>query len=121
MASESFGYEPDFEPRPFGEGVEAPQGLGDPKLVKEAAKAAKDAADVRRAMIEAIMSMKQGRDWLSTVIYGMCHVNLNAMASDPLHTAFLLGEQNIGQRLIAEVSSACPEQFTLMLKESTNG
>lgn len=70
--------------------------------------------------LRALMSFPWGRrkvwEWLS-----ICGVSRTPFREGPRETDFLLGMQNFGFILQAEINRVCPELYLLMLKEHKRG
>lgn len=95
----------------------APGAAADPRLIKKKVldsrlRARRDADDLRQ-----ILSTLAGRRlvWRYLTI---CHVFETAFNNSGSVTAFNLGEQNIGLKLLAEINETDPEAYLKMLKES---
>lgn len=70
------------------------------------------------AVIRRLLESGEGRSYVWRFLEA-CHVL--AQPFDPNSdrvTSFLLGEMNVGQRLLADVLRAAPEAYLLMAKES---
>ena len=91
--------------------------LSDPRAVRERNRSLKLAAKQRQEMIMAVMSMPQGREWVWDILE-WCHPFANPFRESPTQTAFLAGEMNIGQRLLAEVQAATPDLYMQMTTEA---
>lgn len=63
-----------------------------------------------------LMGDKRGRRivWRLLEVAGVSHT---PFALDPYVTAFKCGEQNTGQRLLAQIHELCPERYHEMVKE----
>jgi len=70
--------------------------------------------------LRSIMSFPWGRrkmwEWL-----GICGVHRTAFREGSRETEFLLGMQNFGFLLQAEINRVCPEYYLQMLKEHKRG
>lgn len=66
-----------------------------------------------------LMSNKRGRRFVWRLLdqAGVFKLSFNTNA---MQMAFNEGGRNYGNRLLAEVTSLCPERYSEMLKESTN-
>jgi hypothetical protein len=91
--------------------------LSDPKSVHQRNVGVRLDAKARREMILAIMSLPQGREWVWSVLE-ICHPFANPFRADALEMAFLSGEMNIGQRIIAEIQAATPDLYMQMCQEA---
>lgn len=63
------------------------------------------------------MATPDGRRFVNAVL-GLCDLNSNANSGDTNATFFKLGEQNVGQRLVLDITDKCPEHYFTMLKEA---
>lgn len=68
-------------------------------------------------VVASILSTPSGRAWLWSV-FQSCHMFQTSFSGDALRLAFAEGERNVGLRLLAQVMSANPDAWTLMMKES---
>lgn len=95
-----------------------PLDLGDADQVKARNKSLKRDAAVRSEVIKALMQQHAGRQFISWLL-GMSGMNVNAFATNALIMAFKLGEQNIGQQLLAEITTRDTiDLYVQMLKEN---
>lgn len=90
---------------------------------------AQDAANAARAEAEHLQRLREVEDlkWLMAHVQGrrvmwwllgLTGTFRNAFVpGDQGSTTFRCGEQNIGQRLIAEIHEQCPEKYDVMVKE----
>lgn len=70
-----------------------------------------------RTVVQGIMSVRAGRQWVLRILTEWCSIASTPFTSDPAATAFNCGQQNIGLRLQADVIEAAPNDYLLMLKE----
>ena len=63
-----------------------------------------------------IMGSKQGRRFMWRLL-GITGLFRNAKCDRNADTNFRLGEQNVGQCLLAEIHGLCPERYVEMTKE----
>lgn len=91
----------------------------DPAAVKEKAKQVKQDEKARATMIKAIMDLPQGRKWIWEILT-WCHVFSNPFATNAMIMAHNCGEMNIGQRMMADIMSACPDTWQQMVKENND-
>ncbi len=72
-----------------------------------------------REVIATLLSSPQGRNWMWSVMSG-CHVFETIAPGDPAVTNYLLGERNIGLRLLQEVTVSSPDALIQMMREKGN-
>lgn len=89
----------------------------DPKVVRDAVKAAKSADDRAKEGLKAIMGDPTGRAWLYRLLM-LCDPYRNCFSSDPLYMAMRCGESNIGLQVIADMQEASPELYLQTMKEN---
>lgn len=89
----------------------------DPKQIYEVKKQAKASAKRTAAMVGAIMDLQQGREWMFSLL-SFCGVFTNPFATDPHRTAFLCGQMNVGQRVLAELQEHTARQYLTMIEEN---
>jgi hypothetical protein len=94
-----------------------PFDASDPESVNRARKKAGRKKVNRLRIIEAVMEQPEGRKWMYEVL-NMCHIySTPFVQGDPYASAFQMGEQNIGNMLLADVQAAAPANYLLMCKE----
>ncbi len=90
----------------------------DEKQVKTAQKKAKLNEAIKLDVIRGVMNTASGRQW----IYGFlesCHIYGNAFCPGQSDvTAFNLGEENVGKRLLADVQNSAPDLYLQMINEA---
>jgi hypothetical protein len=87
------------------------------KIVRELEKRAKHLERVRHEVINGIMSVANGREWMFDVL-SRCHVFASSFTRDSLTTAFVEGERNVGLQIFNDIMQICPEQFIQMMREA---
>lgn len=84
------------------------------------ANAKRDAARRERNdldVLRSVMHTKQGRDWLYRFL-DSCHINNTPFApGQPDVTAFHLGEENVGRKLLMIAMAASVDLYMKMIKE----
>ncbi len=91
----------------------------DRKSIRKAEKLAKQAEAKRRVFIRHLLATIDGREWMHDLLT-RCHIfHTPFAAGKPDVTAFRCGEQNLGLQLFADVVSAAPDQYTLMMYEAS--
>lgn len=90
--------------------------VADPDQVKRAEREVNLKSRDSRDDIIWILSTTQGRRFLWKVLE-QCGVYRNAMTGSS-QTFFNLGQQSIGQSLLAEITAASPEAWVQMMKEN---
>lgn len=88
----------------------------DRRHVRSAEKSAKSAAAQRLDIVRGIMSVAAGRAWMLDLLEA-CHIFNSSYHSEALAMAFAEGERNVGLRLLADVMSAGPKHYLLMMEE----
>ena len=86
------------------------------RLARKFAK--EDETYVTNGLLEVLAS-PTGRRWLWHHLT-RTHVFSNPHTGNALNTAFACGEQNIGQQLLADITSANPDAYILMMKENAD-
>src|SRR5258705_8239221 len=89
----------------------------DRKSIRKAEKAARLADRARQEVIVNLMSTTFGRAWLWDILTS-CHVFAQTFSPDPLMTAFSEGRRAVGLALLADVMSACPDQYITAAREA---
>ncbi len=98
---------------------EKPYDAGDPVAVKEKTRTIKRRQGILDEVTKQLMSTKSGRSWVREQL-AFAGVNRTPFALDPLQTAFNCGQQNVGQRLLAEVTRVAPKEYLELLKEQSD-
>lgn len=77
----------------------------------------------RRSILQGLTSTREGRRFIFLELE-RCHVFGMSIALDGdnafARTAFMEGERNVGNRLLAEVSSLFPKEYVELLRENSN-
>lgn len=95
------------------EAFDASNPVAEDNARRDAARLQRQDADVLRA----IMHSKEGRSWLYRKL-ASCHIYESPFsAGQPDVTAFALGEQNVGKKLMVETMSASADLYMKMIKE----
>lgn len=84
--------------------------------VKALEKRARIHAALMAEVLKGIMATPQGRQWMFGLLE-MCHIGANPFDTNALRMAHNCGEANVGLRLWAELQTACPDQYILMMRE----
>jgi len=103
-------------PPDFRAGDKAPVDAGDPVQRKEKLKEAKSAEQILKETVRGMMLTEANRKYVYDLL-ASCNIYGNSFASDPYKTAFNLGEQNIGRRILADLQLSCPDLYLVMLEE----
>src|SRR6185437_2194413 len=85
--------------------------------VRAAEKAAKRFDVDEAEVIRSIMSSPAGRYWIWTRLES-AHIFSTTFTDSPTRSAFLEGERNAGLTLLNAVMSACPDLYTLAMREA---
>ena len=92
--------------------------LSDPMQVADRNKELRSRESGVKGVVKGIMSTPTGRRWVYDFLV-KCHLYTNPFSGEkPLTTAFMCGEMNIGQQLLAEVQATCPQQYSIMIEEA---
>lgn len=89
------------------------------KDIRAKEKADRQADRDRGAVIIGVMDSKIGRNYIWEQL-AAAHVFTTSYSTDALAMAFAEGERNSGLRLLDDIMSWCPEQFTLMMREQND-
>lgn len=84
--------------------------------VRRAEKSEKLWSKDRAELLRRIMGGAPGRRWTLEILEA-CHVFGTTFTGDALSSAFSEGERNVGLRILADVMSACPDQYIQMMRE----
>jgi hypothetical protein len=87
--------------------------------VKAAAKASRFADKARLETIRSIMDTVSGRAYMLGRLE-RCHIFASSFNTDPGLMAFAEGERNVGLQDLKDIMEACPDQYTLMMRESND-
>lgn len=91
----------------------------DRKQVRAREKELKIAEGNRLAYTRRVMQDAPGRKWMHDLL-SRCHIWQTAFAAgQPDTTAFRLGEQNLGLQIFADVITAAPQEYVLMMSEAS--
>lgn len=102
--------------------VEETYDTSDPVAVnKVRKKSARTRAD-RLKFVEAAMSHEEGRAWFYDILL-FCKLWDGEFRNDPYEAAFNTGKRNIGLRILDDIQTASPTNYTVMVGEnkSKNG
>jgi hypothetical protein len=91
--------------------------IGDSEFVEKRKTNSRLAQKSRSDLMAAIVSMPEGRKWIWELLTEL-GVFSNPFSADGLVMAFKCGEQNVGQRIFADVLEASPDAYLTMVKES---
>lgn len=98
--------------------VSRPYDASDPEQVNAARKKAGRQKKTRLEVIQALMSLPAGRQWVYEKLTD-CHVyGPTFVAGDPYLSAFREGERHVGLGLLQDVMASAPERFLPMCKEA---
>src|SRR6266403_5620180 len=89
----------------------------DRKSIRKAEKASRLADRARQEVIVNLMSTTFGRAWLWDILTS-CHVFGQTLSPHPLMPAFAEGRRAVGLALLADVMSACPDQYITAAREA---
>src|SRR5258707_10598867 len=91
----------------------------DRKQVRAREKELKIVEGNRLAYAKRLMSDAPGRKWMYDLLM-RCHIWQTPFAAGQIDTtAFRLGEQNLGLQVFADVMSAAPQEYVLMMQEAS--
>lgn len=94
-----------------------PDNAADRKSIRRLEKQAAIDAAAHAEVTHNLMSTTQGRAWVWRWL-SQCHVFTTTFSGSALHGAFAEGERNIGQLLLNEITSTCPDQFIQAMREA---
>ena len=93
----------------------------------EADKAKKRLSDLERVKkfnrdkaVKTLFETKEGRTFLWHLMEITGAVGVNSFGPDPLQTAFICGQQSVGQRLMSQFVEVNPEGFAALMMEQLN-
>lgn|SRR5262245_9451517 len=93
-----------------------PYDAGNRRDIRAAEKMARVTEQQRREIINGIMSVAPGRQWVCDLLE-VCHVFATSYADSSLRMAFLEGQREIGLRLLMDIMGACPDRYIEMMRE----
>ncbi len=93
---------------------------GDPAQVKDARLSARDKDRLRAEAISAIMDVPACREYLWELLE-FCKTFQSPFSSNALVMAHNTGEQNVGFKILADITDAAPAQYIQLLEEKKNG
>jgi hypothetical protein len=103
------------------EAAEQPYDANDPEQVNKARQRSGRKRKDRLRFVQAAMEHAEGRAWFYDLLTA-CHIYHTAfLPGQPDATAFRLGEQNIGNRILADIQACAGENYLVMLKEAKSG
>lgn len=85
--------------------------------VRKAEKAARAETANRGAILMMLASSVEGRQYLWDALEHS-HIFASTFTGDPLRSAFLEGERNVGLRLLSDLVQECPNHFLQMMREA---
>ena len=91
-----------------------------PKHIAKASRRARSAEAASALYLRSAMATPEGRSWFFHLLE-RCHVFHQPFTSNALTTAFNCGEMNIGQQVLVDVMTFCPDQYLLMMREHNDG
>lgn len=97
-----------------------PYDASNPRHVRKAEKQSRAFEASASLYLQHAMATVEGRAWFYALL-GRCHIYHNPYSGDALNTAFTCGEMNIGQQILAEMMTSCPEQYLQMIREHSDG
>jgi hypothetical protein len=89
----------------------------DRKSVRAAQKSAKQADNRRKEVVAELMSTINGREYAWAKL-SEASIFTTTFTGDPLTSAFNEGVRSAGLALLADIMTACPDQFTLAMREN---
>lgn len=99
------------------EEAEKPYNASDPDAVNIARVKSGRRREKRLRVIEGMMDIPEGRLWLYDLLL-TCHVfSTPYVRGDSDASHIQMGEQNIGLRVLSDISVAAPDKYMLMIKE----
>lgn len=101
--------------------AEQPYDAGDPVAVNNARKKAGRERRAELDFTKAIMELKPGRKWMFDLLTECNIFGSPVVAGDTHFTYHNLGQQNIGKKLLQDVTESAPDEYVLMMKESREG
>lgn len=97
--------------------AERPYDTSDPETVNKARQKAGRQKRSDASVVGALMETKQGRAWIFGIL-DAAHIYQPSFDRDPHVTAFREGERNLGLRILSEVQSSAPREYTSMIEEA---
>lgn len=98
--------------------AETPYDASDPEQVNEARKKSGRRKSKRLEVIKALMTHKDGREWVYELLERGHIYTTSFTPMDPYATAFKEGERNQANGLLIDVLSAASDEYIVMLKEA---
>lgn len=98
--------------------AETPYDASDPEQVNKQRVKAGRRKTKRLEVIKALMSHKDGREWIYELLERGHIYHTSFVQGDSHASAFKEGERNITNQLLIDVTSAAPEEYLMMLKEA---
>jgi hypothetical protein len=98
--------------------AEKPYDAGDAEQVNEARKKAGRKKREDLDVVHALMQHAKGRMWLYEWLEACKIFSSPIVPNDTHFTYHNIGEQNIGKRLLQQITEAAPEQYMLMMQEA---
>jgi hypothetical protein len=93
--------------------------ISDPSKVKEAETKNKNKRDSELDAVRALLAHRSGRMFLWRYI-SQCNVFGNLVGADNEHTHRLIGQRNVGNMLIADITEADRTAFGKLMEEFGN-
>lgn len=90
---------------------------GDRKDIRRAEKAAAVAEKNRAAAIHRLMSSAADREFVWNFLESLS-VFSTPWSENPYQVYFMLGEQNAGKKLLADILQFCPDEYITMTREA---
>jgi hypothetical protein len=90
---------------------------GERKDVRKAEKASRLADNLRGAFVRNVMDSIEGRRWVWDLL-SRCHLFQTPMTDSDRWTAFACGEMNVGQQIVADIMTYCPDSYIRMQREA---
>ena len=87
------------------------------KTIRRKEKEARLAARQRQEVITSVMSTAAGRQWLWDILSD-CHCFHTTFNGDALASTFAEGQRAVGLRLLADLMTACPDQYIQAQREA---
>jgi hypothetical protein len=91
--------------------------LGDEKYVRQRTRTAKTRDNIKATVLRNIMASVDGREWMFELLT-QGHVYDTSFSPEPLWMAFWEGQRSLCLHLVAQIQTACPEQYLTMMKEA---
>lgn len=101
----------------MAEDDDRPYDAGDVRDVKAAIRDSQRWDDKRNRVILSVMGTEDGRRWIRENLE-LAHIGASSFSIDALRMAYLEGERNIGNVMMAQVMNAAPKEYMLMMAEA---